>query len=449
MDAMIKMPDLSFLFMGNIERIKKYYNKTQNESQFDVVVCGWELAHNSAGRAYTLAEIYTELTPRVQVVGCIFPGWGFDIWEPIRNSSIKIHAFIFEPSNFFEKLIKVVARHPARVVHLSKPRGPNILFGILYKILWGSLVIMDIDDEELGFVGEYEPFFLDKYIEKFKLMPPFSQFPNEYWTKISVGLINEFDGITVSNVALQTRYGGEIIAHARNGLLFKPYIGKKIECRKKLNIITQKKIVLFFGTPREHKGLVEIAKSIITLKRSDILLVIIGVDFHENQKLKNDLYSMEGLDVLFISKQPFSNVPQILPIADCCVIYQKIDNQIGLYQIPAKISDALGMCIPVICIETPALYDLINSKAVMVATKESLALCIQNIIDGDNLEQIKNGSDYFNNHLSISVNAKKLKSYIASLKNSNVSKKLELVLTSLQVSPRFKVFVHNLISHPL
>jgi hypothetical protein len=36
-----------------------------------------------------------------------------------------------------------------------------LVFGLLYKLLWGAAVLVDIDDEELLFVGEREPITLD------------------------------------------------------------------------------------------------------------------------------------------------------------------------------------------------------------------------------------------------------------------------------------------------
>ena len=39
-------------------------------------------------------------------------------------------------------------------VDLSKPRLPAVVIALLYKLLWWAAVLVDIDDEELLFVGE-------------------------------------------------------------------------------------------------------------------------------------------------------------------------------------------------------------------------------------------------------------------------------------------------------
>jgi hypothetical protein len=38
---------------------------------------------------------------------------------------------------------------------------PNILFGLLYKLIWGATVLMDIDDEELAFADAEAPLALE------------------------------------------------------------------------------------------------------------------------------------------------------------------------------------------------------------------------------------------------------------------------------------------------
>ena len=37
--------------------------------------------------------------------------------------------------------------HPYDLVHLSKPRAPNIIFGLLYKLIWDAMILVDVDDE--------------------------------------------------------------------------------------------------------------------------------------------------------------------------------------------------------------------------------------------------------------------------------------------------------------
>jgi hypothetical protein len=40
-----------------------------------VAVCSWELAHNPAGRAYNLAQMYAAFAD-TEIIGTYFPKWG-------------------------------------------------------------------------------------------------------------------------------------------------------------------------------------------------------------------------------------------------------------------------------------------------------------------------------------------------------------------------------------
>ena len=79
-----------------------------------------------------------------------------------RKAQLPVHSFVaeHEPS-YVEQAFALVLQHPADLVHLSKPRLPGVVFGLLYKLLWGAAVLVDIDDEELCNACEREPITLD------------------------------------------------------------------------------------------------------------------------------------------------------------------------------------------------------------------------------------------------------------------------------------------------
>ncbi|QNH57863.1 MAG: hypothetical protein H2674_00015, partial [Limnospira indica BM01] len=90
-----------------------------------VGVCGWELSHNAAGRAYTLAQLYGGFA-EVELIGCLFPKYGGQVWSPIRGSEIPCHTIrVEDEGRFIEQALGLVLAHPYEVVHLSKPRMPN------------------------------------------------------------------------------------------------------------------------------------------------------------------------------------------------------------------------------------------------------------------------------------------------------------------------------------
>jgi hypothetical protein len=135
LEAIQQMPALSATLAANLTLTRLKYRASRNRTaKPQVVVCGWELAHNAAGRAHTLAETYQHIA-HVKIIGSLFPRWGREIWQPLRNAQIPIHSILIEdPKRFLDQALALVAAHPADIVHLSKPRAPSILFGILYKL---------------------------------------------------------------------------------------------------------------------------------------------------------------------------------------------------------------------------------------------------------------------------------------------------------------------------
>jgi len=362
----------------------------------------------------------------VEIIGCIFPSFGSEIWEPIRDSKIEKYTFIVDDeSKFIEQAIAVVAAHPYDIIHLSKPRAPNILFGILYKLLWGSKVVMDIDDEELAFVGAETPVSIDDYIQQHGKLPELNDLAGKDWTRLAVGLAKEFDGLTVCNTALQQRYGGEIIRHARDENLFKLSPELKRQSRERFGIPQDAKVVMFFGTPREHKGLIETAEAIASLKDPDLIYCIVG-SFSDGS-LKQRLLEVKGCNYKFLPNQPISKVPGVLAIADRCVLLQDTNSNAAQFQTPAKLSDALAMGIPVLLTLTKATEDLSGQLGIIFATQgkktEQLVSFIQEISE-QKFNSINLVAE-FRKSFSLHANAETLRrTVVVKTPETGISKKL-------------------------
>ncbi|MEI2418989.1 6-hydroxymethylpterin diphosphokinase MptE-like protein, partial [Arthrospira platensis SPKY2] len=124
------------------------------------------------------------------------------VWEPIRGGEIRCHTIrVEDEGRFIEQALGLVLAHPYEVVHLSKPRMPNIILGLLYKLVWGARVIVDIDDEELTFVRASEPVDLRE-------LPPLRDLDSQEWTEMAAGLAREFDKVR----ELDGSESGELLA---------------------------------------------------------------------------------------------------------------------------------------------------------------------------------------------------------------------------------------------
>jgi glycosyltransferase involved in cell wall biosynthesis len=424
-ESLIVQPETSDILIPNVELTRRRYRRQRDgETRLRCGVSAWDLSHNAAGRAHMLASLYNPFSD-VRIIGCLESQGDSMMWEPIRQSQFRIQVIDVERwDSFLDSALRFVSGNPLDLVHLSKPRAPNVILGILYKALWGSKVVMDIDDEELGFVGASAPADLGVLYGSGSHLPPLNELIGTEWTRIAVALARTFDGVTVSNTALQTRYGGEVIAHARDERTFNPSEERRRSSRSNLGLPEDKKVVLFFGTPRAHKGLLETATAIAAMNRRDVVFAIVG-DFPD-PSLKRDLEQVTGVDYLFVGGQPIDATPDIVAVADVCVLMQCTESLASQYQIPAKVSDALAMNVPVIATRTPALEHAASRGALVTTTLNELRPTLERLFDDVCAfkAQAKAGRRYFDKYLSRKANATVLQSMMSALPVASMHQQL-------------------------
>ncbi len=386
---------------GNFASLRRHWLNSRKEASGrpKVAVCSWSLGHNPAGRAATLAEAYAPHA-EVELVGSFVPSFGRELWEPVRSLPIPCHSLTVENERLFvRQAFELVVCHPFDIVHLSKPRIHNVIFGWLYQLVWGARVIMDVDDEELGFAGAETALNVADYIREHGGLPPFEELRGSVWTRLAVGLIDRFDGVTVSNPALQRRYGGQIIPHVRPAQRFEPSSERKAASRREFGIPLDKTVFLFYGTPRGHKGVAETARALAQLKRQDICYVIVGSKI--DKALSAELAEVEGLDIRQVGPQPYERAADVVAMADACVLLQDVTNLAAQFQLPAKLVDALGMGLTVFAQVTPAMEDLAEKGAFIPVTRDSLVNEIQAWLESGNQEQARRGRAVFKRELTV------------------------------------------------
>ncbi len=116
-----------------------------------VAVVAWDLTHNPVGRALALAEVAFP-NAECEIVGPMFPKYGEDLWQPLRESLRPFDVRGFHAHSFTSFMVyhPAAAEKPCDVAWVSKPRLPSLLIGFLYKLMHGASVLLDIDDDELA-----------------------------------------------------------------------------------------------------------------------------------------------------------------------------------------------------------------------------------------------------------------------------------------------------------
>jgi hypothetical protein len=141
-----EQPLLGMHYAANLERAQGRYRRQRQEinakgpASTTVAVVGSQLGSNAAGRAFTLAQLYRHLGHPVSQLGSHFPDQGRELWEPIRGEvrqqGVAVHSVVVEEEPAFAgQAWQLVLQQPADLVHLSKPRLPAVVFGLLFKRL--------------------------------------------------------------------------------------------------------------------------------------------------------------------------------------------------------------------------------------------------------------------------------------------------------------------------
>ncbi|NLD75441.1 MAG: hypothetical protein GX643_02120, partial [Acidimicrobiales bacterium] len=247
-----------------------------------LAVIAWDVGHNPLGRANVLAEVLSH-DFEVELWGAQFDRYGSRVWAPLRDATVPINVFPGRPFPDHLAVVDAVAGEiDADVIWVSKPRLPSLLLGAVAKARRNRPLIVDVDDHELAFFDTDDAVPLDRLTRRGDagLDLPFER----TWTQACDPFIGAADLVTVSNSALQDRYGGLIVPHARDESLFDPSRVDREAARRRLGIEPDQRILLFGGTPRIHKGVVEVLRALEELGDDRYRVIVFGTKELEELK---------------------------------------------------------------------------------------------------------------------------------------------------------------------
>ncbi|MBZ0203611.1 MAG: glycosyltransferase [Ignavibacteria bacterium] len=198
---------------------------------------------------------------------------------------------------------------------------------------------------------------------------------------------NNCDGFVILNKAsekdlLELKPDAKYIIHPHP--LYDHYGNKidKTEARKKLNIPSDKKVVLFFGFIRDYKGLDLLIESMKNL--DDNYLLLIAGEVYGNFKKYDELIDKLGvrnkinLQVRYI---PEAEIPLFFSASDVCVLPYRTATQSGIVGI------AYHFDLPVIATNVGGLAEMVeDGKTGMVVenpTSEEISSAILQIFNND------------------------------------------------------------------
>ena len=332
------------------------------------VLC-FDLASNAAGRAFLLAKLLEPLGD-VEMLG---PCDGDGVWPPIARAGVRCRALPWRRWPGFGATLAALVRHAdGDLIYASKPCLGSAGVGYLARARTRRPLLLDIDDWEVGFF--LRGGFWGTVGRSVNLANP-AGLP---WTWLMERLHGLADGVTVASRVLERRFGGALVPHVRDTDAWKPSRFDAKAARAALGA-GDRRVVMFLGTPRGHKGVDDLAAAVARLGRPDVVLALVGADPDE-AAARRLCAACPGVRV--VGQVPFDAIPGFLEAADVVAVPQR-DTPDTRGQVPAKLFDALALGRPIVSTRVSMIPEVIEGCGVVVppGDVDALAQAIARLLD--------------------------------------------------------------------
>ncbi len=299
------------------------------------------ISHNVSGNCmYRTLLLYRALEPyyEVEIVGF---DRGAGLWPPIRGELFTLRCAPLLGWFSFLKSACTLRKHlkTADLIIASKTRLPSFGLALINRLLRGTPVIVDIDDDERAMTRPPASATL-KTMVHYNLKNP-----DTYFTVLGMhALTRKADHVFCVSENFRELHGGSIVPHG-----LKPHPVEldslKVENLRRTLGIVDSFVVIFVGTPRAHKGITETLQGARLSGIDRIKVVVVGASLDD--EYTNSLCGEFGDLLIRVPPQPSSEIPYFLALGDATVLAQKeLPESHG--QMPAKLTDAMFAGIPII-----------------------------------------------------------------------------------------------------
>lgn len=342
-----------------------------------IVILSHDLSHNCLGRAVLLAQLLGR-RHEVEIVGASF---GPDVWFPCRKMFTyrKIEGEIFLPE-FTSLFARLIDKLRGDCILAVKPRPTSFGAAILHRELTGRPIWLDIDDDEMAF---YESDDWKAWDRKTLLRRPNSPM----YTALLERLVPTADAISAASRTLCARWGGVYLPHVKDPQFLDPArYDKRVE-RDRRHISSEDRVILFAGSPREHKGLDLLLDALERVRIDKVRLVVMGGTNDPDHTIESELRKRGGERLTLLKQFPMSELPSALAMADLVVIPQR-PTAAAQAQIPSKLFDAMAMGLPVISTDVSDAREILEPDCGWVVAADdsgALAAAIEEVLGASSL----------------------------------------------------------------
>lgn len=318
-----------------------------------------DLSGNCLVRSYPILKVL-ERAHRIEVIGI---AGREGVFAPFRDE-LTYRPFVPGRSRVSQAkaLLDVAAAIDADVVYAFKPVLASYGMALLSRLRRRRPIVLDIEDwdneafERLSLPG--------KVGHALRHLAG----PNGFYDWVVDSLHGLADAKTVGSSFLLARYGGVKLPHGADAQVFDPKRYDRAEAREALGL-AGRRVILFAGTVRGHKGVLELLDAMRAVDRPDLVLAIAGTRTPE----LDALLARGEARVRVLGPQPHARMPAVWLAADLVVLPQK-DTPFARAQIPGKVFEAMAMARPIIATAVSDLPEILEGCGWLVPPDDPGAL---------------------------------------------------------------------------
>jgi hypothetical protein len=211
--------------------------------------------------------------------------------------------------------LQSIVDRPLDTLHLCQPLPAHRLLGLLYRLVWGTRVVLDLEQAEADWPGD-------------------------------LAQAGPYDALTVAHPGLQGLFGGILVHHARDAGQFAASATLRRTARERLQLAEQRKVVLVCASKRQPSALDEVVSAVAALARNDVIVLVAGA--RARRGAEPEPRGRADVKCRLLGDVPFERMPEIHAAADVHVVLRDQDEDPALASLPASIAESLLMCVPTV-----------------------------------------------------------------------------------------------------
>ena len=255
-------------------------------------------------------------------------------------------------------------------VLVSPPTLPNLVAALLIRQHTGCAMIVDVDEADPAFARPSAPMDVPALLAKLTAGEMSADDINgSAWTAYAQSVIDEADGLIVSNLRLRKRFGGILVRNGRAAKEVAPGAFDRVQRRAAYGYGARDRVILLHGDVQLRDGIVEIADALERLADDRLVLCVAGsiADPRIVKRLGNCTKARIDLHLSALDTQVQAQGGlELLAMADCLPVLQPATSAEVYPRIPDALTDALAMGVPVLATPAEALADLAAAGAVRI-----------------------------------------------------------------------------------